>query len=63
MATVIGAICLAAELNNGDEHFDHGPQGYSWLCLACARNGRGPFVVTAAEMFDRPTRENLFTDG
>lgn len=32
---------LAAKLNNGKEHFDHGPIGYSWLCHRCALEGAG----------------------
>lgn len=32
---------LAMRLNNGDEHFDHGEHGYSWLCHRCAREGKG----------------------
>lgn len=31
---------LARKYNNGDDHFDHGPHGASWLCLRC--------VLTAA---------------
>lgn len=43
---------LATRFNNGDQHFDHSdtPGAYSHVCLACARDGRGPFFVTAASM-------------
>lgn len=43
---------LAAKFNNGNQHFDHSDAigAYSWLCLACARSGRGPYVVDARAM-------------
>lgn len=42
---------LAAKLNNGSEHFDHGTPGYSWLCLACARAGGWSGFVSANPVF------------
>lgn len=43
----VALVRLAAKLNNGTEHFDHGPSGYSYLCLKCAQeDGMGPFFTT-----------------
>lgn len=37
----VALVRLAMRINNGDEHFDHGEPGYSWLCHRCALEGRG----------------------
>jgi hypothetical protein len=37
----VAILRLCRQVNNGDEHFDHGEPGYSWCCLRCARGGGG----------------------
>lgn len=49
----VALIRLAADLNNGSEHFDHSdhPIAYSWLCVACAYKHGRRLTVSASEMF------------
>lgn len=37
----VALVRLAMRINNGDQHFDHGEPGYSWLCHRCALDGSG----------------------
>lgn len=46
----IALVRLAAKWNNGSEHFDHTPGGYSWLCVACGDDALRRLNILATEL-------------